>query len=371
MTVDLIRHPLTAFFMQDTVQLRREKTFDPPAVLAHKLSQHRQRGVTFAGGKRKASVKGGVPVGDHRSAPFVIQTGRRRQKHGFPGLRQRLHKQSITEATPLFAKACRNQAAVLLRVGQVDAFPLEDGLRQGLHHLLRIGGIRNLLQAQAHAGDTCQIGLQAQGAIGRHDVAARVFPHQLEQWAERVIQRPLRAGYRLVDDRLVFPAHQVFGRFNKAVRQPLPLLPRLPLPGKGIHQGNQRRLADIAYQRELVGNIGDIGRRVESQTVEKIQPAASEIGEVASGQTRFQRLRRQVCRHRFARIAQHPVDFLPARAGCLINGLLNAAFPCLAGKHPRDHFIGGKQAARVGATGHVFQRHIGKITTHGFEHVLI
>ncbi len=104
-------------------------------------------------------------------------------------------------------------------------------------------------------------------------------------------------------------------------------------------------------------------RRIKSQTVEKIQPAASEIGEVASGQTRF------------SASGDRSVDIVlreslstqsissPARAGCLINGLLNAAFPCLAGKHPWDHFIGGKQAARVGANGHVFQRHIGKITT--------
>ncbi len=88
---------------------------------------------------------------------------------------------------------------------------------------------------------------------------------------------PLRAGGRLVDDRLVFPAHQIFGRFNKAVRQPLPLLPRLPLPGKGIHQGNQRRLADIANQRELVGNIGNGGRQLSRRLLRKFSqlPAKS------------------------------------------------------------------------------------------------
>jgi hypothetical protein len=72
------------------------------------------------------------------------------------------------------------------------------------------------------------------------------------------------------------------------------LLAGLPLPGQGIHQGNQRRLADITHQRQLVGDVSDIVCRVKSQTVEEAQPAAGKVGEVTLRQTRFQRFRRQV-----------------------------------------------------------------------------
>ncbi len=91
-----------------------------------------------------------------------------------------------------------------------------------------------------------------------------------------VSSRGPQAGCRLVDDRLVFPPTRSLADL---ISRPTALLccSRLPLPCKGIHQGNQRRLADIAYQRELVGNIGNGGRRIKSQTVEKISqlPAKS------------------------------------------------------------------------------------------------
>ncbi|MCW0319137.1 hypothetical protein NB724_004288 [Pantoea ananatis] len=107
------------------------------------------------------------------------------------------------------------------------------------------------------------------------------------------------------------------------------------------------------------------------QAVEEAQPAAGKVGEVTLRQTCFQGLRRQVRGDVPARIAQHPVDFIPARRCRLVNRLLNAPFPRLAGEHARHHFPGGEQSPRIGTAGHVFQRHIGKVTTHGFEHVLI
>ncbi|MNQ96904.1 hypothetical protein D3C85_1125250 [compost metagenome] len=166
--------------MQHAAELRRQEALNASAVLTQKLSQHRQGGITFACSERETPVKGGVPVRHHGAAPLVIEAGRRRLKHGFPGLGQRLHKHRAAKAAPLLAKACGNQAAVLLCVGQVHAFPLEHGLRQGLHHLLRVGGAGHLLQTQTHAGDAGQIRLQAQGGVSRHDVAAFVFTHQRE-----------------------------------------------------------------------------------------------------------------------------------------------------------------------------------------------
>ena len=154
-------------------------------------------------------------------------------------------------------------------------FPTEDGLRQSLHHLQRIGEHScNLLQAQAHAGDTGQMGLQAPGAIpGRHDVTARVFPHQLEQWAERVIQRPLRIGCRLVDDRFCLsrPTRSLADLIRLSTALPF-VAPALPV--RGIHRGNRRRLAtsliSVSWSVTSVILVAGLSRRL----LRKIQPAA-------------------------------------------------------------------------------------------------
>ncbi|MNP22822.1 hypothetical protein D3C76_1155080 [compost metagenome] len=62
--------------MQHTVELCRQEALNTSAVLAQKLSQHRQGGITFTRREREAPVKGGVPVRYHGAAPFIIQAGR-------------------------------------------------------------------------------------------------------------------------------------------------------------------------------------------------------------------------------------------------------------------------------------------------------
>ncbi len=76
LAVDLIRHPLAALFVQHTAEFRRQEALNAPAVLTHKFSQHRQRGIAFTLSKRETPVKGGAPVRHHGAAPFVIQAGR-------------------------------------------------------------------------------------------------------------------------------------------------------------------------------------------------------------------------------------------------------------------------------------------------------
>ena len=148
--------------MQHTAEFRGQEALNASAVLTHKLSQHWQRGITLADREWETSVKCRMPVRHHGATPFVIQARCRWLKHSFPGLGQWLHKHGAAKTTPLFAQACSNQAAVLLGVGQIHALTLEHGLRQALHHFLRVRGAGDLLQTQTHTGDTGKIRLQAQ-----------------------------------------------------------------------------------------------------------------------------------------------------------------------------------------------------------------
>ena len=42
-------------------------------------------------------------------------------------------------------------------------------------------------------------------------------------------------------------------------------LPGLALPGQRVHQRNHWRLTDVAHQRQLVSDIGDVADRVQDR----------------------------------------------------------------------------------------------------------
>ena len=114
-----------------------------------------------------------------------------------PGLIQWLHKQRIAHRTPLGTEAGGNQTAIGLSVGQVDAVALKHGLRHGLGHFLRVGGIADLLQLQSYPSDAGEERLQAELFI-----AARVFlgfAEQRQQRAEGGIQRAARTEAQLIN----------------------------------------------------------------------------------------------------------------------------------------------------------------------------
>ena len=103
-----------------------------------------------ANGKRPSKAVCQLATTERRHLSFrLVADGRSTVS---PGLSQRLHKQSVAEATPLFAKALPKSGYRTVACRSGRRFSPEDGLRQSLHHLQRIGGIRNLLQAQAQRG---------------------------------------------------------------------------------------------------------------------------------------------------------------------------------------------------------------------------
>jgi hypothetical protein len=54
----------------------------------------------------------------------------------------------LTKTTPFFAQAGGYQTAIVAGIGEVDGFALQDRLRQLLGHLLRVGGVGDLLELE-------------------------------------------------------------------------------------------------------------------------------------------------------------------------------------------------------------------------------
>ncbi|MCY1506411.1 hypothetical protein D9M68_406610 [compost metagenome] len=142
-----------------------EEALDAPGVGADHLPEHRQRGVAAGGGERVTAGEGVFPGVHDGALPLPVQARRRRLQHLLPGLLQGLHEQRLADAVPFRAEAGGDQAAVGLGIAQVDALAREHGLRQGLGHRLRIGGVAHLLQLQTDPRHPGEEGLQAE-AVG-------------------------------------------------------------------------------------------------------------------------------------------------------------------------------------------------------------
>ena len=112
-------------------------------------------------------------------------------------------------------------------------------------------------------------------------------------------------------------------------------------------------------------------RRIQPDAVKEVQPRSGKIGKVAVRQPLFQRLRRDIRGHGVTVVAQHPVDFIAPRGHGGVDGVLNPAFPRLAGEHSRHHLARAEQTAGVGLRRHVLKRHIGIVAPDGRQHVLI
>ncbi|MNL10474.1 hypothetical protein D3C87_1312730 [compost metagenome] len=284
-----IRYPATAFLAQHAAQLLLEELVDAPGVGADHLPEHRQRGVTAGGGKGVAPGKRALPVTYDRPLPLAVEAGHRGLQHPLPGLLQRLHEQGLADAVPLGAEAGGEQAAVGLGVGEVDAVALEHALRQGLGHRLGIGRVAHLLQLQAHPGDAVEEGLQAQALAVV--LAVDVFAQQGQQRAKGGVQWAAAAGHALIDHRHWLLAEQLLRRLHQRVGQRLTTGAGLALISQGVHQSDQRRLAHIAHQRQLVDHLAEAVHWLPAQLVEEVQPGVGVVLEIAFGQALLELLR--------------------------------------------------------------------------------
>ncbi|MNX77301.1 hypothetical protein D3C86_1088390 [compost metagenome] len=145
---------------------------------------------------------------------------------------------------------------------------LEHALRQGLGHRLGIGRVAHLLQLQAHPGDAVEEGLQAQ-ALAVVFVFG-VLAQQAQQRPEGGVQRTDATGHGLVDRGHLVLGQQLLRGLQQRIGQGLATETGLPLIGQGVHQGDQRRLAHVAHQRQLVDHLTEAAGRLPAQTVEEI-----------------------------------------------------------------------------------------------------
>ncbi|MNO90584.1 hypothetical protein D3C76_821080 [compost metagenome] len=348
-----VGHPAAAFLAQQATEFTLQKLLEAPGVGADDLPEHRQRGVAGSGRKGVAAGERCVPFADDRPLPLAVEAAGRGLQDALPGLLQRLHEQGLADAAPLRAEAGGELAAVGAGVGEVDAFALEHGLRQGLGHVLRVGGMVDLLQGQASARDLVEEGLQTQAFAVV--LAFGGFAEQGQQRTKGGIQGAFRSLQLLLDQRPWGLGDQLLRRTDQRVGQRLGPSAGLPLISQSVHQGDQRRLAHVAHQGQLVDHLAQAVGRLPAQAVEELQPGAGVVLEVAPGQAFAQHVRGQFGGDVAGLVAEHPVDFLAPRLGDGVDGRAHLALPGLAGEHPRHAGRADEQRPRLGVADHLLQ----------------
>ena len=104
-------------------------------------------------------------MADNGPLPLPVQTVRCGRQHLPPRLLHRTNKQRLAEAAPFLAQTGGYQTAIISGIGEVDGFALQYRLRQLLRHLLRVRGVGDLLQLEAHAGHAGEVSLQTELAV--------------------------------------------------------------------------------------------------------------------------------------------------------------------------------------------------------------
>ncbi|EPA92189.1 hypothetical protein PG5_66430 [Pseudomonas sp. G5(2012)] len=348
-----VGHPAAALLAQQAAQFALQELLKAAGVGADHLPEHRQRGV--AGGDREGVAPGErfVPFADDRPLPLAVEAAGRGLQDPLPGLLQWLHEQGLADTAPLRPEAGGELAAVGAGVGEVDAFALEHRLRQGLGHVLRVGGVVHLLQGQAGARDLVEEGLQAQALV-----IALAFGGLAEQGQQRTeggVQGAFGPLLRLLDQRRRRLGDQLLCRVDQRVGQRLAAGAGLALVGQGVHQRDQRRLAHVAHQGQLVDHLAQAVGRLPAQAIEELQPGAGVVLEVAPGQAFAQHVRGQLGGDVARPVAEHPVDFLTPRLGDGLDRRAHLALPGLAGKHPRHAGRADDQRSRLGVADHLRQ----------------